>query len=87
MNGNVLNEIICLFIIVVVFIGLIGGYFQLRLMEYIKHKNAVNIFFGWWVFDPSGLESEGKYYRKKILICACLAGLLMAVILSLQRVD
>lgn len=87
MSENVINTITWLSVAMVVFIGFLGGYFQLRLMEYIKHKNAVNIFLGWWVFDPSALESEGRNYRRKILICWSVVGLLVVLILSLQRVN
>ena len=84
MSEDVLYLIVWILVVLISLIGLVGGYFQLRLMEFIKHNNAANIFLGRWVFSPGGLEPEGRRYRKMIFVCWGLAGALVVLILALQ---
>jgi hypothetical protein len=69
-------------IVVVIIIGLIGGYFQLMIFANLRKKNTANILFGSWVFNPDNLNEQGKFYRKAIFVCWLLGIALVVFILN-----
>ena len=56
-------------LIVIIFIGVVGGYFQLQMFSHFKEHGTVNVFSGAWIFDEDLLTDDGKKYRSKIIIC------------------
>ena len=69
-----------LLVAMIVIVGLVGGYYQLQIVAYLKEGRRASVWFGGWLSHPEYLEKEGQQYRKKFLGCLIIAILLIASI-------
>jgi len=53
--------------------GLVGGYYQLKIVGSLKEGKRASIWSGGWLFHPEYLDENGHAYRKKIIRCWIIA--------------
>jgi hypothetical protein len=66
-----------LLVAMIIIVGLVGGYYQLQIVAYLKEGKRTSAWSGGWVMHPEYLEKEGQQYRKKYLGCWLIAILLI----------
>ena len=68
-----------LVVVIIVVLGLVGGYYHQLIISDMKEGKAAYTWFGGWVFCPEHLDENGKRYRKIIIAC-WVVGMALAVI-------
>lgn len=68
-----------LLIVIILILGVIGGYYHYQMIWRLKDSKRLSIWFGMGFFSPENLDEKGKEYRNKVIVCWVI-GLAVAVI-------
>ena len=75
-----------LLVLAIIALGLFGGYHSHLMIANRKNGRLVSDFLGGWVFNPSGLDADGRRHRRMVFGCWLLAIALAVVLVQLEAV-
>lgn len=70
--------------VIIVLIGLAGGYLLLMIFSNMEKVDAIDVFFGRWIVDPSKLNRKGRFYRGMLFVYWGIVALLVAIFEALR---
>jgi hypothetical protein len=66
-------------LISIVFLSLLGGYYQLLLIGMTKEGRRKGVWFGSWLFDSTSLNDDGLVVRKKLMRLMFIGAVLLVI--------